>query len=112
MRIARAVVVFLPLLLSACLSQPSAPATAPANFTVTAGENRAVLTWDSQPGLTYWVYFKAGSSVSTSTHDYIKNGIASPYVVSGLANGTEYAFIINASDNNIRRRRFGSEELV
>jgi hypothetical protein len=99
MRIARAIVVFLPLLLSACLSQPSAPATAPANFTVTAGENRAVLTWDSQPGLTYWVYFKAGSSVSTSTHDYIKNGIASPYVVSGLANGTQYAFIINASDN-------------
>lgn len=99
MRIARAIVVFLPLLLSACLNQPSAPATAPANFTVTAGENRAVLTWDSQPGLTYWLYYKAGSSVSTATHDYIMKGITSPHVVSGLANGTQYAFIINASDN-------------
>ena len=99
MRIARAIAALLPLLLSACLSQPSAPSTAPANFKVTAGENRAVLSWDAQPGLTYWLYYKAGSSVSTGTHDYIQKGITSPYVVSGLTNGTQYAFIINASDS-------------
>jgi len=99
MRIARAFAALLPLLLSACFSQPSAPSSAPANFTVTAGESRAVLTWDTQPGLTYWVYYKAGSSVSTGSHDYIATGVVSPYIAYGLANGVQYSFIINASDN-------------
>ena len=99
MRIARAIAALLPLLLSACLSQASAPSTAPANFKVVAGENRVVLSWDAQPGLTYWLYYKAGSSVNTGNHDHITNGITSPYVVSGLTNGTQYAFIINASDS-------------
>lgn len=99
MRIARIIVAFLPLLLAACLSQSSSPSTAPANFSVTAGENRAVLSWDNEPGLTYWVYYKAGSSVTTGDHDFINVGYTSPAVITGLVNGTQYAFIVNASNN-------------
>jgi hypothetical protein len=98
-RIFRAVVVFVPLLLVACLSQNSAPGSAPTNLTVTPGENRVVLSWDNVPGLTYWVYYKAGSSVSTEDHDFIGKGYSSPAIITGLANGTQYAFIVNASDN-------------
>jgi hypothetical protein len=98
-RVSRLVVLFLALSLAACLNQPSAPAGAPANFSVTAGENRAVLKWDNVPGLTYWVYYKAGSGVTTGDHDYIGTGFTSPAVITGLANGTQYAFIVNASNN-------------
>ena len=99
MRIVRVIVIFLPLLLAACLSQSSAPSTAPTNFSVTAGENRAVLSWDNEPGLTYWVYYKVGSSVTTGDHDFINTGYTSPAVITGLVNGTQYAFIVNASNN-------------
>jgi hypothetical protein len=99
MRIARVIVAFLPLLLAGCLSQSSTPSTAPANFSVIAGENRAVLSWDNAPGLSYWVYYKAGSSVTTGDHDFINVGYTSPAVITGLVNGTQYAFIVNASDN-------------
>lgn len=95
----RAAVFFIPLLLVACLSQSSSPADAPANFTVTPGENRVVLSWDNVPGLTYWVYYKAGPNVSTGDHDYIGNGFTSPAVINGLINGTQYAFIVNASEH-------------
>ncbi len=101
-RIFRVFVLLLPVLLIACKSQPSPPAAAPANFTATAGENRVVLSWDAVPGQTYWVYYKAGSSVTTSDHDYIGRGVTSPAIItgSGLINGTQYAFIVAASNKN------------
>lgn len=99
-RIPRAVILLLGLLLAACQSQNSAPTSAPANFTVTPGENRAVLTWDTVPGLTYWVYYKAGSSVTTGDYTFIGTGVTSPAVITGLLNNTQYAFIVNASDKD------------
>ena len=95
MRIARVIVILLPLLLAACLSQSSAPSTAPTNFSVTAGENRAVLSWDNEPGLTYWVYYKVGSSVTTGDHDFINTGYTSPAVITGLVNGTTYYYVVS-----------------
>jgi hypothetical protein len=58
-----------------------------------------VLSWDNEPGLSYWVYYKAGSSVTTGDHDFINTGYTSPAVITGLVNGTQYAFIVNASNN-------------
>lgn len=101
-RVFRVFLLLLPVLLVACKNQPSPPAAAPANFTATAGENRVVLSWDAVPGETYWVYYKAGSSVTTSDHDYIGKGVTSPAVItgSGLINGTQYAFMVAASNKN------------
>ena len=86
----------------ACKGQSSQPSAAPSNFTVTPGENRVTLTWDAQPNLTYWAFYKAGSSVSTNdTNATIIPGISSsPTVVLSLVNGTQYSFVINAHNNN------------
>lgn len=100
--ISRAVAALLPLLLAACLSQTSAPSTAPANVTVTAGESRVVLTWDSVPGLTYWIFYKEGSSVSKDdpTALIYYDATTPPFIFPGLTNDTQYSFVIAASDDN------------
>ena len=98
----RVVMISLSLMLVACQNQSSSPANAPANFTVTAGENRVVLSWEAVPGETYWAYYKVGATVTTSDHDYISRGVTSPAIITGngLVNGAEYAFIIAASNKH------------
>lgn len=100
MRIVRTLAAVLFVFLVGCKVQTSAPTTAPTNLAATAGENRVVLAWDYDPSLSYWVYYKAGTSVSTSDHDRVQAGVTSPLVISGLTNDTQYAFIIAASHND------------
>ncbi len=96
----RAFAALIPLLLAACLNQTSAPSTAPQGLAATAGENRVILTWTSEPGLTYWVYYKAGTSVSKDDYTGISYGATSPFFLAGLTNGTQYAFLVTASEGN------------
>ena len=98
--ISRAVAALLPLLLAACLNQTSAPSAAPASFTVTPGESRVILNWTSEPGLIYWVYYKAGSTVSKDDFTAINYKVTAPVVIGNLTNGTQYAFLVTASDDN------------
>lgn len=97
----RAVAALFPLLLAACLNQTSAPSAAPTGLVATAGENRVILTWKNEPGLTYYVYYKANSS-SVTKDDFtdIKYPATSPFFISGLTNGTQYAFLVTASEGN------------
>jgi hypothetical protein len=88
-----------PLLLVACKSELQPPEAAPANFRVTPGDSQAVLTWDMQPGQIYSVYYQAGPTVSTGSYIGFATHIVSPFTVTGLANQTQYAFIINASND-------------
>ncbi len=95
----RAVAALLLLLLAAC-SQSSAPSTAPMNITATPGEAQVILSWDPGPNLTYWVYYQLGTSVSTEYYREITYGVAEPAVITGLLNGTQYAFLVTSNTNN------------
>lgn len=88
-----------PLLLAACQSELQPPEESPANFKVTVGDSQAVLTWDMEPGQIYSVYYQVGSTVSLDNYVGFATNIASPFTVTGLTDQTQYAFIINASND-------------
>jgi hypothetical protein len=88
-------------LLASCGNGSSAPA--PTGFKVTAiGDTQVTLSWDTQPGVEYWVVYRAGSSIELLhngvTHpDFVyREKVTPPYVVKGLNNGVQYAFTVDA----------------
>lgn len=70
-------------------------ASAPALTGVVGGDGKVTLAWDAVPGASgYLVYYTAGGTVDkTGTKAEVA---ASPHTVSGLANGTQYAFAVAA----------------
>lgn len=86
-------------------------ATAPTGLTASAvGESSVTLTWNTVPGVEYWVFYGPTATAPTSVasmNTWISqfgnsnNGggavlrVTSPYVVTGLVNGTSYAFSVN-----------------
>jgi len=88
----------LSLLLPACKSQLQSPGTPPANFRVTAGDSQAVLTWTMEPGQTYSVYYQVGPEVSPANYVGFASPAVSPFTVTGLVDQTQYAFIVDASN--------------
>lgn len=91
----RAVAGLLTILLSACLSQSSAPSDVPALLGL-QGESRVALYWNKDPSLTYWVFYKEGTSVTKTDATGIYPGLAEPGFIAGLTNGTTYSFLIAA----------------
>jgi hypothetical protein len=84
-----------------CHRQANAPGEAPTGLAVTPGEARVTVSWDQVPGLTYWIFFQAGSSVTARDPGVpLIFDVQSPRVVAGLANGVQYAFVMNASDRD------------
>jgi len=78
--------------------QPEPPGEAPSGVAVEPGDGRVTVTWNQQPGLTYWIFFQIGSSVSPTTQGAaILRDVVSPQVLFNFANGTQYAFVMNAS---------------
>jgi len=74
------------------------PGASPTGVTATPGDGLVVMSWDTQPELTYWIFFQPGSTVSVATPDSIAIRRAiSPRPVSGLTNGIQYAFAMNAT---------------
>ncbi len=63
-----------------------------------AGDGVAVVSFDQLPDLTYWIFFAPGTSVLPAVSGVpILRGAQSPRLVSGLTNGTTYAFVMNAT---------------
>jgi photosystem II stability/assembly factor-like uncharacterized protein len=61
----------------------------------------AVVSWNQLPDLTYWIFFQAGSSVVPAVPGVpIIRSAQSPRVVTGLSNGTQYAFVMNATNQD------------
>ena len=92
------ILILFTLLLSGCPSNDKAPSSAPANVTATGGDGFVVVNWDTKPGLTYWIFYKKGSSVSLDDHDRTLSDVKPPYFINNLSNGTQYAFTVTSSN--------------
>src|SRR6266704_1774552 len=89
--------------LAGCHRQADAPSDAPAGLKVEEGDGLVTVSWDQQPGLTYWIFFQAGSTVTAAAPGApLIFDAQSPRVVSGLANGIQYAFVMNATNHDSR----------
>ena len=91
------------LLLSGCLSKD--PAAPPATVTVKAGESSAIVSWEADPAVEYWLFFAPKSVAPTTTDmsrgwtDLLGGSVIirakSPATVINLVNDTEYVFTVN-----------------
>ena len=87
--------------LAGCHRQANAPGEAPTGLAVEPGEGLVTVSWDQLPGLTYWIFFQAGSSVAARDPGVpLLFDVQSPRAVSGLTNGVQYAFVMNATDKD------------
>lgn len=75
---------------------PSDPAM---DFTAIPGDGVVTLAWTAAPDVEYWLFYAAGSSVTTSNWSNIGGtvviNVKSPYTITGLANGSTYSFTMN-----------------
>ncbi|HKC47801.1 MAG TPA: hypothetical protein VKB63_09395 [Gemmatimonadales bacterium] len=85
--------------LCGCVNKPDPPSEAPSGVTAANGDGVILMTWDMLPALTYWIFYAQGSSVSPGQLGSIaiKNAV-SPRAVTGLLNDTDYALVMNASN--------------
>jgi hypothetical protein len=106
------------ILLAGCHFQTDPPGDAPTGVKVIPGDGRVTISFDQLPGLTYWIFYQAGSSLDPSAPGVsIFRGAASPQVLSTIIsgvflNGTQYAFIMNATKNDSRAGPFSSTEVA
>lgn len=76
-------------------------AAPPTDLKVQTGDTQAVLSWTAVPGVEYWVWSAPDSKMTTQNCILIKGcniltKAVPPYTVTGLTNGTLYAFTVNA----------------
>src|SRR5438876_6059975 len=87
--------------LAGCHRQADAPSDAPTGLKVEEGDGQVTVSWDQQPGLTYWIFFQAGSSVTAAAPGVpLIFDARSPRIVFPLVNGTQYAFVMNATNQD------------
>jgi len=89
------------LALAGCHFHADPPGEAPSGVAVVPGEGLVTVTWSGDPELTYWIFYQPGSSVVPAAPGVpLIFDAKSPRVVAGLVNGTQYAFIMNATNND------------
>jgi fibro-slime domain-containing protein len=68
---------------------------APSIGSATAGDGSVAVTWNNVNGaISYNLYYKAGATVTIATGTKV-TGATSPKTVTGLTNGTQYAFAVS-----------------
>jgi len=89
------------IMLASCHRQAAAPGDAPTGLAVAPGDGQVTVTWDQQPGLTYWIFYQAGDTVTAAAPGVpLLFDVQSPRVVFPLVNGTQYAFVMNATNQD------------
>lgn len=74
---------------------------APTNAKVTSSTSKNTITWDGVAGATsYNIYWSTSPSFSKSTGNKIINA-STPYIHSGLADGTKYFYAVTSVKDNI-----------
>lgn len=105
-RMLRALLCLNAALLCLCCANPTSPSTSssvpatPTGVTATAGDGQVILLWTAVSGATsYEVFYKAGASASISDTQAAAAMIAGTgATITGLSNGSEYAFIVVAGN--------------
>jgi|GEM_PF-5215270 len=97
-------IMLLALLFTACLKPgdggSSKSVVAPTNVTVTAGDGRVTISWSSNVTINN-LYFASEPGVNKDNYaaksgGTRRQGVTSPYTVTGLRNGTTYYFVVTA----------------
>ena len=87
--------------LAGCHLQADPPGDAPSGVAVAPGDGRVTVTWKQEPDLTYWIFYQTGSSVTPAAPGAtIIRDAVSARVIADLANGTQYAFVMNATKDD------------
>jgi hypothetical protein len=76
----------------------------PANVVALAGDQIVTVSWPMQSGVDYWIFYAPSPSISTSNWTTIPGSksaisVGSPFVATGLLNGTVYSFTLNGRTN-------------
>ena len=96
------------LLLAACggSSTTSTPAPPVGGLSLVAGDSQVTVSWKETPGVEYWI-FAAPNSPNLSLSNWLATSgspyrlkVTSPYVVTGLTNGTTYSFFMTGRTNS------------
>ncbi|MDA8428547.1 MAG: fibronectin type III domain-containing protein [Geobacteraceae bacterium] len=79
---------------------PATPMAKPAGIAASGGDGQVTVSWSAVAGATsYNVYYGTTAGISVSTGTKIA-AVASPLVVTGLANATPYYFVVTAVNSN------------
>ncbi|GGP23395.1 hypothetical protein [Silvimonas iriomotensis] len=91
-------------LLAACNSGDSSSSNqpAPTGFKVQPADGAAIITWNQELGVNYWMFGAQSSdltvqNVLSQPGSLLVDGVTSPYVATGLTNGLVYSYLMNAN---------------
>ena len=78
------------------------PPSAPANVTVAVHDSSALVSWTVESGIEYWVWYAALANITeqscvSALNCTIHRGVTSPFLISGLINGTTYSVFVNGA---------------
>ncbi|MBI5814264.1 MAG: fibronectin type III domain-containing protein [Nitrospinae bacterium] len=74
---------------------PGSTLPAPTGLAAVVGDGEVTLTWDAAQGANWYnVYWAAGSSLTTASANRTGSVTGASYTVTGLTNGTAYAFAV------------------
>lgn len=94
------------IILAACGgSSSSTPQPPEGGLIITPGDSQVTISWKQTPGVEYWI-FAAPNRPSLNLDNWLESAgstyrlnVTSPYVVTGLANGTPYSFFMTGRTN-------------
>jgi hypothetical protein len=96
--------VFVSVFLGGCLGGGNT-APPPSSITVVPGDGQVTVSFVGDTNVQYWIIYAPAASISTEGSSYPagynwKLNVTSPYVITGLSNGTTYAFAMNGRTDN------------